>query len=325
MGLILRGIDFNRAWCASGAMNFFFDGYPFHRWLKPFGLAPDFRGATFVAKTTTLELRAGNLPLNYTRPREIRPRCIRVNFRWGAVLNAVGLSGPGLEALLADGRWQYRLDPFLLSFMAVDDDLTTRYARVRQAAERLAAAQHRFLTPFGIEVNLSCPNVGLDPAPLVRSAASILSIFRSCLPDVPLVPKLSVLVPPSVARQIATHAPCDAVCCSNTIPWGALPDRIDWRGLFGAVSPLARYGGGGLSGAPLTPLVREWLTSAVGSGFPVPLVAGGGVMTPADAVALLDLGAGAVEIGSVAILRPWRVGRIIQAIQVWDKENTCKK
>src|SRR4051794_20119064 len=95
--------------------------------MRPFGLR--FDEATFVAKTTTVEPRAGNMPLKGTTPREWKPRCIAVNVREAAVLNAVGLSGPGLEALLADGRWQARTDPFFLSFMAVEADPAERLAK----------------------------------------------------------------------------------------------------------------------------------------------------------------------------------------------------
>jgi dihydroorotate dehydrogenase (NAD+) catalytic subunit len=80
------------------------------------------------------------------------------------------------------------------------------------------------------------------------------------------------------------------------------------------VSPLARFGGGGLSGAPIFPLVRDWVEAAARRQFPVPIVAGGGIMAADDAVALLRAGAAAVELGSVAIVRPWRVAGIIRAV-----------
>lgn len=77
----LLGIEFGRVWCASGARNFFGDhpAYWFHRPLRPIGL--DWSGSTFVAKTTTLEPRRGNMPLggrSGTTPREWFPRCVRV-------------------------------------------------------------------------------------------------------------------------------------------------------------------------------------------------------------------------------------------------------
>jgi dihydroorotate dehydrogenase len=323
----LNGIDLGRAWCSSGATGFFGEGYPFHRWLGP--LAPDFRGSTLVAKTTTLEPRAGNLPLgDDLMPTEVRPACIRVNFRKAAVLNAVGLSGPGLAALLADGRWQDRAEPFVLSFMAVAADRAGHEAEAAEFGRQVWAlkGRGRFHAPFAVEVNVSCPNVHPgDGDRMVAETTGILEAIGSELPGVPLIPKFNLLTPPGTVAAIGEHRDCAAVCVSNTLPWGVLPHRIDWLGLFGCgppplrESPLAHLGGGGLSGAPLTPLVREWVAEFRRIAPDVPLVAGGGVMRPADATALLDLGADAVEIGSVAITRPWRVGKIIKSINEWKE------
>jgi dihydroorotate dehydrogenase (NAD+) catalytic subunit len=311
----LNGIDLGRAWCSAGARNFFGDGWPHHRWLGP--LAPDFRGSMLVAKTTTVEPRDGNLPLDDDlMPTEARPACIVVNFRKAAVLNAVGLSGPGLVALLADGRWQAMGEPFVLSFAAVAADAAGRDRQAESAASRLNAAWPGFSTRFAVELNVSCPNTESNPA-AVEWARALLWTFAAHLSGVPLIPKINILLDVSAAREIAEHRDCAAICVSNTIPYGALPDRIDWQGLFGDVSPLAHLGGGGLSGAPLTPLVREWVAEFRRIAPDVPLVAGGGVMRPTDATALLDLGADAVEVGSVAIVRPWRVGAIIKAINEW--------
>jgi dihydroorotate dehydrogenase len=316
--VILRGVEYGRAWTAAGANNFLGQGYPFHRWLKPFGLAPDFRGATLVAKTTTLEPRVGRMPLRRDlMPRELYPRCIRVNFRKAAVLNAVGLSGPGLEELLRRGVWQSMLRPFVLSFMAVDGERDARLDKAVRFAGRLASERPRFRAPFVLEVNCSCPNIGLGHDRILDEVNSYLDVIHLRLPGVPLIPKLNVLVPPAVAAEIGKHPACAAICCSNTVPWGALPDRIDWEGLFGAVSPLAEMGGGGLSGAPLTPLVREWAAEYCAIPGHAPLVACGGVMTADDARALLLFGAAAVELGSVALLRPWRVKGIVETIGRW--------
>ena len=153
--LVLDGIPFKRAWNAAGARGFFGEGYWWHGPCRPLGL--DWRGSTFVAKTTTVEPRAGNMPLDADhRPRGLKPACIKVNFRKAAVLNAVGLSGPGLDVLLADGRWQARRDPFFISFMAVDATPAERVAKAFEFALAVGKEKHRFVAPFGVQVNLSC-------------------------------------------------------------------------------------------------------------------------------------------------------------------------
>jgi dihydroorotate dehydrogenase len=321
--LVLRGIPFARVWNASGARGFFGEGYSFHRAWKPFGL--DFAGATFVAKTTTVEPRSGNMPLDARhRPRHFLPSCIKVNLRAAAVLNAVGLSGPGAEALLASGCWQSRLDPFLLSFMAVDADPSKRLGKASEFAARIASHRSRFRAPFGIQLNFSCPNVGLNPDKLIMEACDTLRAISKALPGIPLVPKFNALVPTRAAREVATHPACDAIAISNTIPWGTLPDRIDWKSLFGEVSPLAHIGGGGLSGKPLLPVVWDWLDEAKRLKFPAPIVAGGGILSASDAGYLFSAGPSAIELGSVTILRPWRVRGIVRSISQAKGNRPCK-
>jgi dihydroorotate dehydrogenase (NAD+) catalytic subunit len=310
--LVLGGIAFPAVWNSSGARNFFGEGYRAHRLWGP--LQPRFSGAGFVAKTTTIEPRAGHMPLNGTEPRELKPDCIRINFRKAAVLNAVGLSGPGLEALLADGRWQARPEPFCLSFMAVHADPEGRLEEAREFGRQLARARGQFRAPFGVEMNFSCPNVGLDHADLITEAKRALFEVGTRLPGVPLIPKFSALVPVAAAWEIAADRNCAAISVSNTIPWGARPDRIDWKDLFGETSPLAHLGGGGLSGSPIFPLIQEWLIEAMRSCFPTPIIGGGGVMSWEDGAVLCSHKAAAIEVGSAAIVRPWRVARIIREL-----------
>lgn len=307
----LRGIDFGPVLDASGVRGFFGEGYPYHRWLRPFGL--DFTGSTFVAKTTTLFARAGNMPLGSDlSPRERFPRCIVVKPWKGVTLNAVGLSGPGATALLETRRWQRRKKPFFLSFMSVAPTAAERTEELRAFVALLRSRLSEFNAAFGLQINLSCPNVGLHPEDAEREALEALDAAAGL--GVPLMPKFSVTLPADVAERVSRHPACDALCVSNTVPWGALPDKIDWRGLFGTdVSPLARFGGGGLSGRPLLPIVRDWLRGARCRGISVPINAGGGILSPEDALGLLAEGASSIFIGSMTMLRPWRVQQTICA------------
>ncbi len=307
----LRGIDFGSVLDASGVRGFFGEGYPYHRLLRPFGL--DFAGSTFVAKTTTLFARAGNMPLKRDlTPQERLPRCVVVKPWSGVTLNAVGLSGPGAAALLETGRWQRREEPFFLSFMSIAATATERLEELSTFIRLLRGRLPEFRTPIGLQMNFSCPNVGLHPEDAEREALDALD--EAATLDIPLMPKFSVATPVDVAAAVSRHPACDALCVSNTVPWGLFPGRIDWKGLFGSdVSPLARFGGGGLSGWPLLPIVRDWLRSARCRGIAVPVNAGGGILSPRDAALLLDEGAASVFIGSVSMLRPWRVAGIIRA------------
>ncbi|MFA6095936.1 MAG: HisA/HisF-related TIM barrel protein, partial [Candidatus Paceibacterota bacterium] len=129
---------------------------------------------------------------------------------------------------------------------------------------------------------------------------------------IPLVPKVNLLLCPTTVQAIAAHEACDAICISNTLPWGTLPEIIDWKGLFGSdVSPLAKYGGGGLSGAPLLPLLRGWLAEARDV-VKKPIIAGGGILSADDVEAVSRQGVSAVALGTIAMLRPWSVADAIE-------------
>ena len=307
----LRGIDFGHVLDGSGARGWFGEGHPFHRWV-PVGLS--FAGSTFVAKTTTLDPRDPNgaLAADGRTPRVLRQPCVRVDWRRGVVLNALALPGPGLEALLATGRWQRWPEPFFLSFAAIEETAAGRLDEARRFARILKPALPDFAAPVGLQVNFSCPNVlhrGPAPDPVAGFQAE-LDAYREL--EVPVMVKLTVTQSFAEARAIAEHPACDALCVSNTIPWGKMADRIDWDELFGTPSPLDQLGGGGLSGAPLLKLVADWVAEARRQGLPVPINAGGGILRPADVDVLQRAGASSIFVGSIAILRGWRLARTIR-------------
>ncbi len=310
----LRGIEFGCVFNASGTRNFFGNGYWFHKYWKPFGL--NFAGSTFVAKTTTLAARDGNMPLDFPtlQPQKRLPPCVIVKPLKNVVLNAVGLSGPGLERLLEAYEWQTRTEPFLLSFMAAHPRLAERLGDLFVFVNVLKRHLPRFRAPVGLQLNFSCPNAGVHHDELTKEVHESLAIAHNL--GIPLLPKVNALVSTEEAVAITSHPSCDALVCSNTIPWGQMPDHINWRVLFGAdISPLAQYGGGGLSGAPLLSIVSAWITRARLAGISKPIVGGGGILSAKDARTMFDSGASAIEFGSVTLLRPWRVLSIIRAAQ----------
>jgi dihydroorotate dehydrogenase len=306
----IRGIEYGPILDASGVQGFFGEGYCYHKYLKPIGL--DFAGCTFVAKTTTLKARKGNMPMeDGIVPIEFFPRCVKVYFRKGIILNAVGLSGPGTKTLFEMKLWQARTEPFFISFMSVEESPEKRIAELQEFVDLFAKYLTEFRAPVGLQINYSCPNVGLDLSYLIDEVIAGLRI--ASVLNIPLMPKFSVLTPAAAVKRISDDHNCDALCISNTIPWGKLPERIDWKELFGSdISPLAEFGGGGLSGRPLLPLVVEWVRMARSIGITKPINAGGGILSANDLGRLHGAGANSVFIGSVATLRPWRVGGIIR-------------
>jgi dihydroorotate dehydrogenase len=255
-------------------------------------------------------------------PAQWKPPCILVKPLAGVTLNSVGLSGPGAEVLFKKWRESFARDGVRRAFISFMPVQSTPEGRLAEA-EGFARLFHEFCLQvggnmtIGLQVNFSCPNVSLPTDKLVAEVGSVLGAFReSHVAGVPVIAKFSAATPVGdVVKACHTSRDCDGVSVSNTIPWGKLPDRIDWKGLFGSdTSPLEHLGGGGLSGKPLLPIVRDWVLEARKLGFKKAIVGGGGVLSSDDADALLDVGADAVEIGSAAILRPWRVHGIVKHV-----------
>ncbi len=310
--MILRGIDFGPIWFGSGTVGFFGEGYWYHnlfKWLPGFDLSQ----ITFVAKTTTLEKKDGNMPLKEDRitPAESKPRCIKVNLLQGATLNAVGLSGPGARWLFDQGSWQNRPKPFFLSFMAVSKKSSGRLEElvgfVSLAKEKMQGSKAK----WGLQINFSCPNVGLEVGELLSEVEDSLDIAAEL--NVPLVPKFNLSLPPLAAKKISLHPACDAIHISNTLPFGKLEGLVpNWEKLFGEESPLEDLGGGGLSGPALFPLVQNWLNQTILEVPSCPINAGGGIFSRQNVDTLFNYGAHGISISTVIMHRPWRVLGIVE-------------
>ena len=304
----LRGIDFGNVLGASGVQGFFGEGYWFHKLWKPFGL--NFTGMTFVAKTATFLPCKGNMSLtcHYT-PKNPFPGCVKIKLIRGVMLNSVGLSNPGLIALLIDGRWQKIKKPFFLSITSLAETHQRRLEELRIMVNMIGLCKDSFSAPFSLQLNLSCPNTGDDPRKLVNESAKALDI--ASVLGVPLMPKYSIASAPiSAIMELNNHSNCDAICVSNTLPFGWR--EINWKSAWGSkISPLIKLGGGGLSGRILQPLVCEWISRLRNAGFTKPINGGGGILRPGDVNYYNYVGASSIFLGSVAVLRPWRVKKII--------------
>lgn len=305
----LRGIDFGNVLGASGVQGFFGEGYWFHNLWWLFGL--DFTGMTFVAKTMTFLPRKGNMSLTWNHtPQNLFPQCVKVKFLRGVMLNSVGLSNPGINMLLATGKWQERTKPFLLSIMSLADTTKERLEEFRIMVDMIGLYKDRFSAPFGLQINLSCPNTEHNPSELIDESAKVLEIASTL--GMPLMPKYSIASATiQSVLQLNDNPSCDAICVSNTLPFGW--KGVDWQNVWGSnVSPLAKLGGGGLSGKTLRPLVCSWIRRLREAGFTKPINGGGGILCLKDVEHYHNAGASSIFLGSVAVLRPWRVKAIIK-------------
>ncbi len=288
-------IEFGKVFGSSGSRGFYGEGYWYHFLL-------DYAGAGFISKTTTLERREGHLKVVGDKVVEKIPKCIKVNLKEAVALNAVGLSGPGLEKLLESGKWQEREDNFFISLMC---------GNVGEAKEMVRMiGGERFRGGVGLQINLSCPNAVRDlNCPNVKGEmnSEVLGELKEL--GWPVVVKVGSWW--DVEEGIRYGEMCDGISCSNTWGWERVPDSWKIKYFGNLESPLKEYGGGGMSGRCLMEPTLEWIKEIRRRGFKGVVMGGGGIMDEMDGRRVFGSGADAIEIGSVGFLRPWRVKRII--------------
>jgi dihydroorotate dehydrogenase (NAD+) catalytic subunit len=262
---------------ASGALAFDGRGWIWEWPLRWLGLL-DPREFAVVVKTLTRHPRRGNL-------RWYRPwGCVRLIP--GGVVNAVGLTNPGIE------WWIRRCYPTMQKMGLVT--IASIYAEAPGEAAEMA----KMLAPLclaAVELNASCPNTEDD---LLTNVQAVVETARQASENCPhpLIIKLSYSQDyVSIAQQL--EGVVEAVHAINTVPW---------RVVFpGKKSPLEHLGGGGVSGPVILPYAIE-AVSKLSRAVSTPIIAGGGIQSVEDMRRLQEAGASAFSIGSLFLTRPWR-------------------
>ncbi|MCU1363364.1 MAG: Dihydroorotate dehydrogenase [Acidimicrobiaceae bacterium] len=213
------------------------------------------------------------------------------------MVNAVGLSGPGVSA------WRENDLPALQRVGATV--VASLWGRnVQEFAD--AAALLRGADVVAVEVNASCPNLESRREIFAHSPAATAEIVdASKAAGVPRWAKLSPNTPLllEVARA-AIDAGAEALVLVNTV-LGLVIDIEARRPTLGNV-------GGGVSGPGLLPVALRAVYECR-EAFPDTAIVGvGGVRAGEHVVALLMAGANAVEVGTATFAdprAPWRVQR----------------
>ena len=242
------------------------------------------RLGAICCKGTTLKPRSGN-----PTP--------RVTETPGGMLNSIGLQNPGVDAVVEKyaSTWAGWDVPVIVN---VAGESIADYVEVVQRLEGVPGIA-------GIELNISCPNVGkggLQFAIDAEAAGAVTAAVRRAT-DLPLLVKLS----PNVAdvRPIARaieDAGADALTAINTLSGIAVgPGRE--RPLLGNVF-------GGLSGPAIKPVALK-VVYEVAQTVDIPIVGIGGVADLADVLDFLAVGAVAVQVGTAIFADPALPVRLI--------------
>lgn len=300
---------FGNVFVASGALGIDGKGYWYDKLLNWIP-GHNFDGATFIAKTVTVDARDGNLPLkDNLQPRDKFPKCVKLYPFSGHMMNAVGVSSPGLQTILESGVWDNRTKPFLISIIPVRQSFKERVREIQEVTQLIL--KHRFSTMVGIQLNVSCPNTEVNHDSYFGEIFSYLSILKET--RLPIDLKVNILVPVYKIIELinlSTFVNLQAITCSNTIPYKSIPE-INWDKYSG----LESMGGGGLSGPTLLPYVVNWIKEFRNKNKTMPIKACGGIFSKEDVDKVVEAGANAIEIGTVKLFRPHRVKGIIKRME----------
>ncbi|MFH1447379.1 MAG: dihydroorotate dehydrogenase [Candidatus Micrarchaeota archaeon] len=229
------------------------------------------------------------------------------------IINAVGLSNPGVEEELREIR-KAVAGAGVPVIASVFEESTEAFASV---AEKISEAG-----PALIELNISCPNVqgemGKPFACDTGSAAQVVEKVKEAV-DIPLIVKLSPNVTDIVSiAESVEGAGADAICAINTVGPGMLID-IDSR------KPVLANKVGGISGPAIRPIAVRCVWE-ISNAVDIPVIGTGGIITGRDAVEMLMAGATAVGIGSSIHYRGMEAfNQICDEIDAFMKENGYSK
>ena len=247
-----------------------------------------------VTKGTSLEPWPGN-----PYPRTVETAA--------GMLNSIGLQNDGVGSFVNEKLpWLRQFDvPVIVNVVGKTVDEYAEVARILDQAEGVA----------GLEINVSCPNVkegciafGSTPEGTARVVRAVRRVT-----GLPIIPKLSPNVT-NIAEiaQAAVDAGADAISLINTLV-GTAVDPWTRRFKLAAIT-------GGLSGPAIKPIALRMVWE-VSKAVRVPLIGMGGIMTAADAIEFLLVGATAISVGTATFVNPCAINEIIRGIEEYLEQS----
>ena len=231
------------------------------------------------------------------------------------LLNAVGLSNPGVEAEIVEIKKLKSLlkekqlkTKIIASFFGFSSEEFVKVASLLVKAR-----------PDYLEMNPSCPNVASETKESFSDTPSgiyqLTKAVKSVIGNVPLIVKLSPNVTNIVAiAKAACEGGADAICAINTL-LGMAIDPESGR-------PILSNKMGGVSGPAIKPVALRCvyqISQAVG----VPVIGLGGVASVEDVLEMSYAGASAIGIGSAVYQGKIEIFKIInEQLETWlEKRN----
>jgi dihydroorotate dehydrogenase (NAD+) catalytic subunit len=232
-----------------------------------------------------------------TKSCSIKPRPGHHNptiLQWEAgLINAVGLSNPGVEVMVEEIRAaKEHLAPLGVPLIAsIFADTIYDFG---STARFISEAQ-----PDLIEVNISCPNIDAQYLQMFAAdpyVAAQVTHRVKLNTDIPVLIKLSPNVTDVVEiAKAVVEAGADGITAINSLGPGIILDIETHR-------PVLAHGTGGVSGPAMRPIAVRCVRD-ICRAVDVPVLATGGVTTGRDVIEMILVGATAVGIGSAVAYR----------------------
>ena len=226
----------------------------------------------------------------------------------GGMLNAVGLSNPGVEAEIEELA-EYKQTCSTPLFVSIFGGSPEEFGKL---ARRIAEAK-----PDLIEVNVSCPNVesefGIPFAADPAACAAVVRAVKENAGSVPVSVKLSAQCA-SMAKmaEVCQQNGADAITAINTVGPGMWIDT-------GVGRPVLSNKVGGGSGTAILPIAVRAVYE-IRRAVDLPIIGTGGVSCADDALQMIMAGADAVVVGSAVYEGGVELfGEINRGVEAWLK------
>ena len=248
------------------------------------------RLGAFVSKGITPRQRPGN-------------QMPRITETPAGMLNAIGLQNPGIHGFIKKYPkiWSHWRVPAIVNISAerVED-----YAMMATLLDEQPGIA-------GIEVNVSCPNIGQGGFCFgwdAQMSADVTAAVRA-VTTLPVIVKLSPGALDIVSVALAVEdAGADAISLINTLVGMAIDPRTR--------KPVLANVTGGLSGPAIKPIALR-MVYQVSAAVRVPVIGMGGIMSLNDALEFFFAGADAIQVGTAIFSHPEILIRLIDELDEW--------
>ena len=248
-----------------------------------------------ICKGISLKPKEGNPP-----PRITETPC--------GIINSIGLENKGLENFKREILPELKkLDvPILVNIFG---ESIEEFKRIAAGIREVA----------GLEVNISCPNVGRGGEKFGKDPEMVFSVTRAVSEETEL-PVIVKLTPTydniEETAQAAKEGGATAVAASNTFS-GLVIDIEKKKPLFKRIT-------GGLSGPAIKPLAL-YNVHKIKNAVDIPIIGSGGIADYKDVLEYLIAGASAVQLGSIIFNNPLAPIEILDNLECYLAERGYKR